>query len=73
MRKELSGSGCAGLNRLAIFIFRPRILAPFMLIINAITQTIPSSASAVATPANATLVLTGDTAMGLMLLATRRK
>lgn len=43
------------------------------ILINAITLTIPSSASAVATPPTATLVLTGSAAMGLMLLARRCK
>ena len=43
------------------------------ILVNAIALTIPSSPSAVATPATATLVLTGGTAMGLMLLARRRK
>jgi|GEM_PF-7072651 len=43
------------------------------ILVNAIALTIPSPASAVATPATATLVLTGSAAMGLMLLARRRK
>ena len=43
------------------------------ILINAITLIIPSSASAVATPPTATLVLTGSATMGLMLLARRRK
>ncbi len=41
--------------------------------VNAITLTMPASASAVATPPTAILVLTGSAAMGLMLLARRRR